>query len=93
MIKKTIVIISSDILFPLLFETLLFQKINDLRIIICKSIQDINQKLDVSVVNLIILDSILNDIPSFEIMRYIRMEKRIISPIFLSRNTNGKLYI
>jgi DNA-binding response OmpR family regulator len=80
--KRTIVIISSDILFPQLFETLLFRKIKDLEIISCKSMHEIDQKLAPSVVDLILLDSILNNTPSFEVMRYIRMEKFITSPIY-----------
>lgn len=80
--KRIIVIISSDKLFPQLFETLLFRKIKDLEIITCKSMQEIDQKLAPSVVDLILLDSILNNTSSFEVMRYIRMEKFITSPIY-----------
>lgn len=82
MVKKTIVIISSNRLFPLLFETLLFRKIDNLELIICNSIEDIDQKVNSLTVNLTLMDSILNSTPSFEVMRYLRMEKRLTSPIF-----------
>jgi Response regulator receiver domain. len=90
--KRTIVIISSDILFPQLFETLLFRKIKDLEIITCKSMQEIDQKLDPSVVDLTLLDSILNKTPSFEVMRYVRMEKFVISPIYFFSEIHTEKY-
>lgn len=93
MMKKTVVIISSDTLFPQLFETLLFRKVKDLEIIICRSVQEINQKLEQSVVDLTLMDSILNNTPSFEIMRYVRMEKRVASPIFFFPEINTERYI
>lgn len=90
--KKTVVIISSDALFPQLFETLLFRKVKDLEIIICRSVQEINLKLDQSAVDLTLMDSILNNTPSFEIMRYVRMEKQVASPIFFFPEINTERY-
>lgn len=93
MIKRTILIVSNDILFPSLFETLLHRKISELDIIVSKSLYDLDETLYESTINLTLLDSILDQIPSFEVMRYLRMEKRITSPIYFFPDTNTPSYL
>lgn len=82
MMNKTIVIMSNDILFTQLFETLLYRKIKGVKIVVCKSIQEIKEKVLVDSASLGLLDSILNGISSLEVIRYLRMERHIVSPLF-----------
>lgn len=91
--KRTIVIISNDILFPQLFETLLFRKIKELNIILCKTILEIDEHVDPSTCDITILDAILNGVPSFEVMRYLRVDKRIITPIYFFPEIQAERYL
>jgi len=83
---------SNDILFPQLFETLLYRKIKGVNVIVCKSIQEIKEKVPVHSANLGLLDSILNGISSLEVIRYLRMERRIVTPLFYFSDIQTEAY-
>lgn len=82
MANKTAVIISSNILFPKLFDAFLYQKIKGVKIIVCRSIEEIEDKILANSDNLILLDCVLNGFPCLEVIRYLRMEKNIVSTVF-----------
>lgn len=92
MMNKTIVVMSNDILFSQLFETLLYRKIKGVNIVVCKSIQDIKEKVPVHSASLGLLDSILNGISSLEVIRYLRMERRIVTPLFYFSDIQTEAY-
>jgi len=89
---KTIMIISNDILFPQLFETLLYRKIGKVNIVVCKSIQDIVDKIPVNTADLGILDSTLNGIPCLEVIRYLRVDRQVVTPLFYFSDIQTEAY-
>lgn len=90
--KRSIVIISHDMLFPKLFEPLLRRKIDDLKIVVCRSVQEIDKVMDDHRADLTLLDAIVEGTPSFEIMRHLRMEKKLITPIFFFPEIQSESY-
>lgn len=93
MIKRNILIISNDILFPCLFETLLYRKISNLKIFIAKSIKDVDEMTADYKADITLLDSILDSVTSFEVMRHLRMDKQVKTPIFFFPDTKIEPYI
>jgi len=85
-------IVSNDILFPQLFDTLLYRKIKGVNIVVCKSIQDIIDKVPPHSSNLGILDSTLNGVPSLEVIRYLRMERHVVTPLFYFADIQTEAY-
>ncbi len=92
MANKTIAIVSNNSLFPQLFDTLLYRKINGVKIIKCKSIEDIENKIPANSSNLVIVDSAVNGLPSLEVIRNLRMERKVVTPIYFFSDIQTEAY-
>jgi len=77
-----IAIISEDIIFTKLLETFLKIKIPESLIIHYSSFLEIKEKIDNANFDLILVDGIMAGVASFEIINYLRLSKKIISPIY-----------
>ena len=80
--KFTIAFITDDIVFSNLIVIPLKRELPDLRIILCKSLAEINEQINSQLCNLILLDGGFGSVSSIEIIEYLRKEKRITSPIW-----------
>ncbi len=85
---KTIVIISEDYIFYKLFEPVLKNKIADCNILHYSSFDEVKLQINNSKCDLIIADGVMSGVASFEIINYLRLEQRIIVPIFFISEVN-----
>ncbi|MFA5045638.1 MAG: response regulator [Paludibacter sp.] len=92
--KTHISIVSDEYLFWNLMIPLLNSKIQDLQIDICKSLPEINEKLDSEFCNLVLVDGGMSRMSSIEVIQYIRLKKEVLSPIwfFPEIQTNAYIY-
>lgn len=79
---KHIAIISENIIFIKLLGSFLDRKIPDSRITHFSSFSDIKEKIDQANFDLILVDGIISGVASFEIINYLRHEKKVISPVY-----------
>jgi DNA-binding NtrC family response regulator len=91
--KQTIFIITEDIIFQKLIEVPLTGKISDLRVVVCKSYQDVDELQCPLSSNLIILDDTLKGISLIEVIQHIPKHKRIISSIWFFTEIKTEPYI
>ena len=91
--KSIITIVSDDILFPNILLILLKRKIKELEIIVCKTFQDIDEKLSSKSCDLVLLDGGMTRISSIEIIQYIRTKQLIIAPIWFFTEIETESYI
>jgi len=91
--KPTIVIITDDVLFVKLVESLLTRKIADLQIVLCASHQDLNEKFHDESCRLIIVDGGMSGLSSIEMLQYIRLKKHIVTPIWFFPEIQTVAYI
>jgi len=80
--KSTLAIISDDILYSNLFIPLLKKELPDLHIYICRSFQEIKDKIDHVSCDLILIDGGLTTSSSLEIIHFIRNKKLVVAPIW-----------
>lgn len=85
---KTIIIISEDYIFYKLFEPVLKNKIADCKIVYFNSFEQVKTQIDKNKCDLIVADGVMSGVASFEIINYLRLEKRIIVPIFFISEVN-----
>lgn len=91
--KINIAIISDDILFWNLFIPLLNRKIPDVNILVCGTYREIDKKTEKINLDLIIVDGGLSNLSSIELIQYIRMKKRVLSPIWFFPEIQTEKYI
>jgi DNA-binding response OmpR family regulator len=85
---KTIVIISEDYILYKLFEPVLKNKMADSTILHFSSFEEVKTQIDKSKCDLIVADGVMSGVASFEIINYLRLEQRIIVPIFFISEVN-----
>ncbi|MDR3654072.1 MAG: response regulator [Paludibacter sp.] len=92
--KTNITIVSDEYLFWNLIIPLLSSKLQDIRIDICKSIQEIDDKLDAGSCKLVIVDGGMSRMSSIEVIQYLRLKKGVLSPVwfFPEIQTNAYIY-
>lgn len=91
--KNSIAIITDDILFSKLLESLIKKKVNNSSIITCQSLQEIDTMIVSTSCKLILLDSHLEGISSIEIIHYLRQKKHVLSPIWFFAEIQTDEYI
>jgi len=91
--ETNITIVSDDLLFWNLIVPLLNNKIHNIQIDVCKSIQDINEKLDSGFCNLVLVDGGMSRMSSIEVIQLIRTKKNILTPIWFFPEIQLKAYI
>ena len=91
--KTHISIVSDEYLFWNLMIPLLSTKIQNAQIDVYKSILDIDEKLDSELCNLVLVDGGMLRMSSIEVIQYIRLKKKILSPIWFFPEIQTKAYI
>jgi DNA-binding response OmpR family regulator len=79
---KRIAIITENIIFIKLLKSLLDRKIPDSHITHFSSFPDIKEQINQANFDLILVDGIISGVASFEIINYLRHEKKVISPVY-----------
>ena len=91
--KSAIVIISDDVLFWNLFIPLLNRKNPDLKILVCRTFEEINSKVEIGNSDLIIVDGGISSFSSIEVIQFIRTSKRILVPVWFFPEIKTDTYI
>lgn len=91
--KKTIAIVSDDIFFPHLFLILLKRKIQELEIIVSKTLQEIDESSIMKSCDLVLLDGGMMRMSSIEVIQYIRTNQLIVAPIWFFTEIETESYI
>jgi DNA-binding response OmpR family regulator len=91
--KKTIAIVSDDIFFPHLFLILLKRKIQELDIIVSKTLQEIDESSIMESCDLVLLDGGMMRMSSIEVIQYIRTNQLIVAPIWFFTEIETESYI
>ena len=91
--KKTIAIVSDDIFFPHLFLILLKRKIQELEIIVSKTLQEIDEISIMKSCDLVLLDGGMTRMSSIEVIQYIRTNQLIVAPIWFFTEIETESYI
>jgi len=91
--KKYLTIVTDDLLFWNLLVPLLSHSIQDVQIDVCKSFQEINDKMDPKLCDLVLVDGGMSKLSSIEVIQYIRLKKDILSPIWFFPEIQLKDYI
>jgi DNA-binding response OmpR family regulator len=91
--KKTIAIVSDDIFFPHLFLILLKRKIQELDIIVSKTLQEIDESSIMKSCDLVLLDGGMTRMSSIEVIQYIRTNQLIVAPIWFFTEIETESYI
>lgn len=92
--KPTIAIISDDILFCNLFIPLLERKFTHPRVFVCSNFHEIDDCFDNATIDLIIVDGGISNLSCIEVIQYVRMTKKAISPVWFFPEiiTNSYIY-
>jgi DNA-binding NarL/FixJ family response regulator len=90
--KSSVAIISDDILFDNLLSPLIKQRINDVEIPVCRNYIDINAKVESTQCDLIILDGGISHVSSIELIRYLRIKKQVVAPIWFFAEIQNSEY-
>lgn len=91
--KTNITIVSDELLFWNLMIPLLSSKIQDVQIVVCRTVQEIDEKLDAGFCNLVLVDGGMSRMSSIEVIQYIRLKKEILSPIWFFPEIQIEAYI
>ncbi|MGC9151155.1 MAG: response regulator [Microbacter sp.] len=91
--KQQIGIISDDIVFSFMFSTLLNLRIEHVMVSTCATYQEIDRTFDVSAVNLILIDGKITTLSSIEVVRYFRITKRVVVPIWFFPEITNESYL
>lgn len=91
--KPSVAIISDDILFDNLLSPLIRQRINDVEITVCRNYIDINTKVENTQCDLIILDGGISHVSSIELIRYLRVKKQLVAPIWFFAEIQNPEYL
>lgn len=92
--KSIIAIISDDLLFYNLITPLLIRRLAGIRILFCSTLQEINQKLENTTLDLILLDGGLTELSSIELIQHLRISNHITAQIWFFPEifTNDYIY-
>lgn len=77
-----IAIISENVIFTKLLGSFLSKKIPECAVVRFSSFPAVKKNIDKIVFDFIIIDGIIAGVASFEIINYLRLEKKIITPIY-----------
>ncbi|MBP1629992.1 MAG: Response regulator receiver domain [Bacteroidetes bacterium] len=91
--EKKILIISRDIFFHKLLKKLMEKNIKNCELFIYKSKREIDRISQDSKIDFVVLDGEFNSLSAFEVLRILRVEKRIIAPIWFFSDIDRKDYI
>jgi len=91
--KQTLIIITDDIIFPNFFQILLQRMIPELKIEICESYKEIDEKMDAESCKLIVFDGKMSKMSIVEVIRHIRQTNNINAPIWFFPEIQTKSYI
>jgi len=91
--KTYISIVSDDLLFWNLLIPLLHKSIHDVQIDVCRTFQEIDEKLDAKFCDLVLIDGGLTGMSSIEVIQFIRLKKNILTPIWFFPEIQIKAYI
>lgn len=91
--KTYITIVSDEHLFWNLMIPLLSNKIHDVQIDVCRTVKEINEKLDTGYCNLVLVDGGMSGMSSIEVIQLIRLKKNILTPIWFFPEIQIKAYI
>jgi DNA-binding response OmpR family regulator len=91
--SPTILIISDDIIFIQLFTSYIEKERVDISIIKCENYQHIDEINDLSAIRLVFIDGNISTLSSIEVTRYMRINKKIIAPIWFFAEIITESYI
>lgn len=89
----SIIIITNDIIFPNYFINLFARTMDNVHIVICDSIDSINDKLARSNCTFIILDGALTRFSSIEIIHHLRYVSHTTVPVWFFPEVQNEEYI
>jgi DNA-binding response OmpR family regulator len=87
-----IAIISENIIFTKLLDSYLRRKVSKCLIIQFSSFPDIKEIIDRTDFDLIIVDGIISGVASFEIVNYLRHDKKVICPIYYFSDAHNDFF-
>lgn len=91
--ERIILIITDDIVFSHLLSSLLYIRLDNAAIKTCDTYQDIDNQVDNSVISLVIIDGKISTLSSIEVIRYLRMKKGLIMPVWFFPKIVNESYI
>lgn len=91
--ERIILIITDDIVFSHLLSSLLYIRLDNAAIKTCDTYQDIDNQVDNSVISLVIIDGKISTLSSIEVIRYLRMKKGLIMPVWFFPEIVNESYI
>jgi DNA-binding response OmpR family regulator len=91
--QNVIVIITDDIVFSHLLSALLYICLDNVAVKTCATYQDIDSQIVATSIDLILIDGKISTLSSIEVIRYLRMGKELIMPIWFFPEIVNEAYI
>jgi DNA-binding response OmpR family regulator len=87
-----VVIISKDIIFINLMQAMLWHKLPACNIFQFSSFPEVKDKIEGDMFDFIIVDGMVSGVASFEIVNFLRIEKKITTPIYFFSEVHSESF-